>query len=429
MSIKIGRAGRDTGLELNSPTFWSVSGDDVEAAGSLTASTYAKLVVLRAQVNGLADNRDEPVVAVNWAGDPSVDGFYEVLDAQVPMPARGLAALKLDYRVKLRKVGVYPQIESRLLGALRTNSHSIVVGSTVPWWATPTDATMDHVSGTSTATRTGDGGSVKVAYTTDGTLLLDTTATWMCRASDFYDLAARIEVSPDSGTTWCAVTGRQFDAIEPASATAWRITNGLVRVTYGGAGGLFTVQHYTGGSWITAKTYRIFDTTGAAVTAAISGTPQTVTALRNSPECVSIRIGWEYDAGYPAPIYLDLTLRRGALWVDGALVITEEFVDLLDDIGPRYLGIGRNTAEAAATHTSGLHANAADAAGGKYVMSTPVAKGNDTTQGAFWPTTNAPVFPFMIGYEPPSAAGPDTFTNQVYAYFAATTESQRLVRR
>lgn len=424
MTIAIGRAGRDTGLTLNSPTYWSVSGDEVDLVGALTASSLAKLVILRAQVNGLADNRDEPVVAVNWAGDVTVDGFYEVLDAQVPMPARGLAALKLDYRLRLRNLGAYPQIESRLLGALRTNSHSIVVGSTVPWWATPTDATMDHVSGTSTATRTGDGGSIKVAYTTNGTLLYDATPTWQCDASDYYDGAAKVEVT--DGSSWYTWVGRN---IPGATLLAWRINNGLVRVTYGGGAGLFTVQHYAGGSWITAKTYRIFDTTGAVAGVAISGTPQTVTVLRNSPECVSIRIGWEFVAGYPAPIYLDLTLRRGSLWVDGALVITDGFVGLLNSIGPVHLGIGRDTAEAAATHTSGLHANAADAAGGKYVMSTPVAKGNDTTQGAFWPTTNAPVFPFMIGYEPASAAGPDTITNQVYAYFAATTESQRLVRR
>lgn len=429
-SWTLGRVGLDVvANSVDAPASWEVSGDDIRFSGVLRASSVSDARFLRIQLNGLLDNPDEPWVPFTWTEDPYAwDTLVRVNSVKVGTVPLSLTTGWFPFEVSMSRLpgtAHAPLVESRLLGALRVNSHSIAVGSTVPWWATPTDATMGHVSGTSTATRTGDGGSVKVAYTTDGALLYNAQPTMQLAPGDWYDMAAKIELTADDGTTYRAVTGRQIVNLP----TAWRISNDLVRVTYGGAGGLFTVQHYTGGSWITAKTYRIFDTTGAAVTAAISGTPQTVTALRNSPECVSIRIGWEYAAGYPAPIYLDLTLRRGALWVDGALVITEEFVDLLDNIGPRYLGIGRNTAEAAATHTSGLHANAADAAGGKYVMSTPVAKGNDTTQGAFWPTTNAPVFPFMIGYEPSGAAGPDTFTNQVYAYFAAVTERQAPVQR
>lgn len=428
MSIKIGRAGRDTGLELNSPAFWSVNGDDVDAAGALTASTYAKLVVLRDQVNGLADNRDEPVVAVNWAGDPSIDGFYEVLDAQVPMPARGLAALKLDYRVKLRKVGVYPQIESRLLGALRTNSHSIASGSTVPWWATPTDASMDYVAGATTATRTGDGTTVRVAYTTDGTLLYDATPTWQCDATDYYDGAAKVEVT--DGSSWYTWVGRN---ISGTTLLAWRITNGLVRVTYGGGNGLLSVQHYSAAAsaWLTAKTYKL--TRGSTPTTL--GAFRAITILRNAPEEVVVRLSVEQDSTtYPAQINVDLRLRRGALWVEGTVTRSARQLSSAESASTDFnLGIFRNTTEAGTSHTSGVHATSADAGtgGGKYVLTSPTATNVNTTNGGisqgYGPSPN--LFQFMIGYEPPSAAGPDTITNQVYAYFAATTETQRLVRR
>ena len=415
MSIKIGRAGRDTGLELNSPAFWSVNGDDVEAAGALTASTYTKLAVLRAQVNGLADNRDEPVVAVNWAGDPSVDGFYEVLDASVPMPARGLAALKLDWRVKLRRVAVYPDISSVISGsAVRANSHSIVKANTVPWWATPLDATMDHVTGATAATRVTETGSVKVQYTTNGTLLYNVVRRWACTASDYYDGAARVELYDGYG--WYALVGRR---IPNTVMAGWRISNGLVRVSYGGGDGLLTVEHYISGSWSVSKTYKLTYTTSKTTLGAFA----TITVKDNRPECVTVRVGFERDTTAPYQMAVDLTIRRGALWAEG--VITRD-----TETGSESIGIYRNTAEAATAHTGGVHATSADAGGGKFYLNTSFTKTNDLTQGGFYVTAGASTaVDFQVGYEPGSAAGPDTYANATLSYFAPTDETVGFARR
>jgi hypothetical protein len=183
MTIAIGRAGWDTSLTLNSPRTWSSNGPEVDLAGTLTASTLGRLIVARAQLNGLIDNPDEPVVPVVWSADTSVTGFYEVLDGGVAMPPRGLAALKLDYRLRLRKVSTYPDINSRMLGdAVRTNAHSIAKGSTVPFWAVPDDATMDYIPNATAATRAAESGTVKVWYRTDGTVLYNRTNRWQCGA-------------------------------------------------------------------------------------------------------------------------------------------------------------------------------------------------------------------------------------------------------
>lgn len=431
----LGRVGLDVvANSVDAPATWELSGDDFQFSGVLRASTVVDAKFLRSQLNGLVDNPDEPFVPFTWSEDAAVwDMFVRVNSVKVSTVPMSLTAGWFPFSVSMTRLADAahaPLVESRLCGALRANAHGIVVGSTVPWWATPSAATMDFLglgaggSAATLTTRTADTGTMSVQYTTTGVLFLDDAFSFQCSPGDWYDGSAKVELTADSGTTWRAQPGRQI----PNLPTAWRINNGLVRVSYGAGAGLFTVQHYVGGSWITAKTYRIFATAGATVGSAVGGTPNTVTVLRNSPECVSIRIGWEYSTTYPAPIYLDLTLRRGAMWVDGALVITEGFVDLLDSIS-RYVGVGRDTAEAATTHTSGLHATAADAAGGKYTMSTSVAKGNDTTQGAFWATTNAPVFPFMIGYEPAAAATIDNFTNQTYAWFANVSERQYLVQR
>lgn len=415
MSIYLGRAGRDSGLALNSPTFWSMSGDEVDTAGALTASSFAKLLILRAQVNGLADNPDEPVIAVNWAGDPSIDGYYEVLDASVPMPARGLAALKLDYRVRLRRIASHPDINSIISGnAVRANSHTIVKANTAPWWATPADATMDHVTGATAATRTADSGSVKVQYTTDGTLLYNVVRRWACIASDYYDGASRVEVT--DGINWYATVGRGLPNVP---MDGWRITNGLVRVTYGGGDGLLTVEHYVSGAWSVAKTYKLTYTSSKTTLGAFT----TITVKDNRPECVTIRLGLERDTTAPYQMTVDITIRRGALWAE--VVVTRD-----PETGTEAIGIYRNTAEAATAHTSGVHATAADAQGGKYVLTTSFTKTNDLTQGGFYVSAGATTaIDFMVGYEPGSAAGPDTFTNQVYSYLAPTDELVGFSRR
>ena len=419
MSIYLGRAGRDSGLPLNSPTFWSVNGDRVEAAGALTATSATLLKILRAQVNGLADNPDEPVIAVNWAGDSTVDGYYEVLDAAVPMPARGLAALKLDWRVRLRRIAVYPDLNSLMVGnAVRANAHSIAKGSTVPWWAVPDDATMDYIPSASSATRSAESGTVKVWYRTDGTILYNRTNRWQCNASDFYDGACKVELY--DGTSFYTLVGQRLPNTSPLAG--WRITNGLVRVSYGSGDGLLKVEHYISGAWSVSKTYKLTVTT----TPTTIGTFRTVTVKRNSPEVVTIRLGLDQENGaVPAAVTVDLTLRRGALWVEGVMSRTAEIVSYLAN----QMGVYRNSAEAATAITSGIRATSADAQGGKYWISTSLAKTNDLTQGGFYVSSAVNDFDFAIGYEPPSASGPDTFTNQVYSYFGPLDETVVVARR
>lgn len=419
MSIYLGRAGRDTGLPLNSPAYWNVNGDQVEAGGALTATTATLLKILRAQVNGLADNPDEPVIAVNWAGDSTVDGYYEVLDASVPMPPRGLAALKLDYRVRLRRIAVYPDINSLMVGnAVRTNAHSIVKANTTPWWAVPDDATMDYIPDASSATRVTDSGTVKVWYNTSGSVLFNRTNRWTCNASDFYDGACRVELY--DGTTFYTLVGQRLPNTNPL--VGWRITNGLCRVSYGGGDGLLKVEHYVSGVWSVSKTYKLTVTT----TPTTMGTFRTVTVKRNSPEVVTVRLGLDQENGAtPAAVTVDLTLRRGALWVEGVMSRTAEAVVYLSN----QMGIYRNSAEAATAHTAGLHATSADAQGGKYILNTSLAKTNDLTQGGFYVSSAVNDFDFQIGYEPGTPATIDDFTRQTYSYFAPLDETVIVARR
>lgn len=423
MSIAIGRAGRDTNLPLNSPAYWNVNGDTVEAGGALTATSYAKLVLLREQVNGLTDNRDEPIVAVTWPGDASRDGYYQVLDAAVPMPPRGLAALKLDWRVRLRRVAAYPDITSLLVGsAVRTNAHAIAKGSTAPWWAVPDAATMDYIPSASAATRTTDTGAVTIWYRTDGTVLYDRSCRWQCPASDYYDGACRIELWDGTAYGWYALVGRRIP--NTAATYGWRLTNGLVRVSWGSGDGLLLVEHYVAGAWSVAKTYKLTVTT----TPTTIGAFRTVTVKRNSPAFAHIRLGLDQSNGaVPAAVTVDLMLRRGALWVEGVMARTPEMVAY----AANEMGVYRNSAEAATAHTGGIHATTADATGGlgKYLLNTSLAKTNDLTQGGFYAGTGVDQLDFQIGYEPPTPATINDFTRQTYSYFGPVDEVVGFARR
>ena len=132
--------------------------------------------------------------------------------------------------------------------AVRTNAHSIAKGTTVPWWAVPDDATMDYVP-----PRVGHPGGrdrhLKVWYRADGTILYNRTSRWQCAAPDFYDGACRVEVT--DGTSWYALVGQRL--LNTSATYGWRITNGLVRVSYGGGDGLLTVEHYISGAWSVSR--------------------------------------------------------------------------------------------------------------------------------------------------------------------------------
>ena len=171
-----------------------------------------------------------------------------------------------------------------------------------------------------------------------------------------------------------------------------------------------------------SKTYKLTVTT----TPSTIGAFRTLTVKRNSPEAVTVRLGLDQENGAtPAAVTIDLTLRRGALWVEGVMSRTAEAVVYLAN----QMGIYRNSAEAATAHTGGVHATSADAQGGKYLLNTALSKTNDLTQGGFYVSSAVNDFDFQIGYEPGTPATIDDFTRQTYSYLGPTDETVVVARR
>lgn len=431
----LGRLGVDIVMDsANGPDRWEISGDRVRFQADIRATNLTDAKFARFQAIGLVDNPDEPYVPFTWSEDPvEWDGFYRVVRADVSTVPVSLSANWFPAEFEIERLpdnANAPLIESRLLGTCRTNSHGITNGVAVSWWATPGDAYQDRVAGTTTQSRTGAEGTVRVQYTNNctATNLTDNSPTLFCAPGDWYDASAKFQLSGDGGTTYRTIPGRQTLNLP----TAWRLDNSLVRVTYGSGDGLISVQHYATNGWATAKTYQLSIGGAGGSTVAAVGAFRALAVLKNSPEEVRIRLTVEHSSSVEAAINVDLGLRRGSLWVDGVLTRSSNALSTTESAAVGYeLGVWRRTAEAGTTHTSGVHATSSDGYG-KYVLSgTRVAATSTTTGGIYGFTggTFANAFPFMIGYEPVNGTTNDLFTNQVYGWFGDVHEVMRPVQR
>ena len=427
-NFTLGRLGLDVVMDTaNGPDRWEIDGNRVRFRADIRATNLTDAKFARFQAIGLHpdNNPDEAFVPFTWTEDAVAwDGFYRVESVRVGTVSASLTAnwFPAEFEiVRLPDNSNAPLAESRLLGGCRTNSHNITNGVALSWWATPGDAYQDRVAGTTTQNRTGSGGSIRVQYTNCvGTALTDNAPTFYCAPGDWYDSAAKIQMTGDGGPTYRTITGRQLLNLP----TYWRLDNGLVRVTPGGPDGTLAVSHYDGAAWLTSKVYQL-KIGGVAVTAF-----RAVTILRNAAEEVRVRLTLEHSAAVEAAINVDVGLRRGALWVDGVMSRSAEALSSTESAAVGYnLGVGCYTNEAGTAHTSGVHATASDGAG-KYILSGTRVSSVTTNGGSIDAATiGVDVFPFMLGYELDGATTNDLFTNQVYGWFGAVEETMRVVQR
>lgn len=415
----LGRVGLDVVADsADAPATWTVSGDEVEFSGVLRASNASDARFLRLQLNGLVDNVDEPVVPFYWSEDASEwDGYYRVADASVGTVPLSLTAHWFPFTVKMVRVAdgfQAPMIESRLLGALRVNAHSITTANTIAWWSPgasvyavgrTVDGNLDVLTGAE--------GDVFV-YRDSSETAFDVSDTWYVAPTDYYDGSVRVELTGDAGTTYRAVIGRQIINLPQY----WRLSNSLMRITSGATANEaeFSVSWYDGTQWETAKTFRL--QTGPSGFADLDVPPVRVTILRNSPECCAIRV--HYGKNDASPVYaVDYTLRRGSRYL-------EVFWPGMGTDDP---GLALTSAEALTAITGGARATNNDAGGNKLVLAGTTAVTLDTTNGKIR-CDNADPAVFMIGCAIGGTVGSGYGETQgiVYQWMAAVNEKQGLVQ-
>lgn len=424
--FEIGRLFSDYDVDILSASF---VGSRLSVTGDVVLSGAAKVdqgKAIREQIIAMRDNGDEPFVAVQWSQDSTVNGFYRVVGLTCGASQMTLVEGYLSWAAELERVtaGQSPPLESVASWQLRTNNRSVTSGSftgiNVWQWGAPGAAfDLGPTSGTVSGQLVGLSGPLTLAtgfgsaYIVAGVAVpANGTMGWSVDPASYYDAACT--VTTDYGTaTDQLVFGRRAD-----STTNWMVSNGMVRFFVEPTNETLTVEHWKSGAWRQANStnYR-FQWGGTTIDY------QTMTVLRNSPECVVVRLGCRI-ASTLMRVYVDLMLLRGSSMVYGYLSVPSGIT------GWSYggtLGIQTTASVASTAVTGGFRATTADANSLQYVLVTGAPACTDTLATGRT-VTSAAATSLSFGISVVGAWAPDA-SSAALEFFAQRSEVTRVVAR
>lgn len=424
-TLQIGRVTELTGDSRLYAERWDADGETVQFTGFIAAALYtgfedtpniAEAKIIRAQLLGHVGE----VIAVVSSMDPTINGYYRLTSAQIPMIDGSLLHGVFPVQLQLERVRNFasPLWESLLVGNTRDNGAAIVGA---PFFAFPDGAPANprSVEGMVAAYNrsvqgpTGAAGNMRVQFWDVGDLPV--TPQWRMPPSDYYWGAATIEQS--DGTNYHPVTGLQA----ARTPTLFRLQNGLVRcvIATDEGEGVVQVSHWDGAQWDAAKQFR-FEASAAYVVGVFTD----LAIIRNEPEEVIVRLSTiGSDEGLTT---IDLALRRGDRWVRGYLdAETARQWLVIRDASP---------AEGADAITGGVRATSNDASGNRYVLASALGTLQNTSEGGVALPSTGTALDFGIGSEigGTGASGSDAATGTrglIEQYFAAVREQQQLAGR
>ena len=389
-------------------------GDVVSFSSVVNASSVDEMKARVQQLRGLMDNDDETVFPFTWSEDSSFDGFYTDFQVEVADYATMLTNGACPFSLTMRRVGGFtaPQFECIATTVVATNAHGLPTSTPAGIVALPYTNLQEASIPTSFAggssnsflsgtTRTTADGLVRYCAPTDQTPF---RYMWATSPAYYYEGSARFEQS--FGGTYYEMNGQQ---VRPVSS-AWRISNGLMRVTISGT--TISVAHYDGSTWDTAKLWTIG---GVAPTAPLLASVTSARVIRNTPEEVIVRVVPKMEATASSTV-VDISLRRGCRWA--AFSLTSNYTT------DWYINTSPN--EAGTALTGGFRATATDAAGNRYVVGGLAAQTNTLANGRLKLTTAAQTFNFVIGSEVGADGSGQTVLNQ---YAQTVIENHRVVVR
>ncbi|MFE1849849.1 hypothetical protein [Streptomyces sp. NPDC059489] len=309
---------------------------------SMPPLTRAQLVGVHDNINALEAQSPVPVT---FTDKPERNGYYQVSSSASTLNEYRNDMLTADWTIALDRLGSVGEVDlqSRLTGVVRINDF----GLTGERWHAPPIGHFGYYTGPSnptTMTRTGADGAMTV-YRSVPTGVVPR---WGCDPTNY--LKGRVRVL-DTTTPAAPIELEGTERAVPA--TAWSLSNGLVNITPSASASL-DVQAYTGGAWH-SKLWNV----------SVAGSASSITSwdsaslLRNDPEHTILRLTKSLNPGRAT---LDLSLRRGARFVEG------------------YLQTGASNTLAA--YRSTLEANTSFAASGYVVAAGDDADGNQFTVGS-----------------------------------------------
>lgn len=430
MSITIGRT---TLEDAETVTF---NGDRVELTVDPEVFTPYEALAIRQQIAGLRANLDERVIPVTWTEDPQLDGFYRLVDAPVTStPMILTTGLLQPFKVSLERVPSYanPWFEVTTQSLVRTNPHGITAPSTIIGYGPAVDVQSEELadlypdlSSASTLTRKLSNGYDIRAYRLAAPTPLSSFR-FAGRAAVYYMGAATLEIQYPGSSTWFPVAGKQvYDigatATYGAPISAWRISNGIVRLTsvtaYNGAG-KFEVWDNGSAAWESVDIWFHNGTSnyGGPGNLAVRSQVRCPVVIRNSPEEVVIKV-------QTARIAETWTIQRGA-----HLVVCHAY----DPRGTDQYGIGFSQASGVAgtSITGGIRETSNNASGNRMVFACDKVMTKNTSNTYLYPSSTTSSVSLMVGVElGGSGAGVgDTAADLVDQFIGAVSWRQRVVQQ
>ena len=310
MSLTIGRIGLDISFDPSNIQIGGGGGDrTITIMGELAADTADEAKTLRNELWRMTENEDL-VVPVTVLVDPSLDGYYQLLDANVSIQSISLGGW-YPFVCQLERFGSGGRmaIESRIVGGTRANDHRVTLAESEPVHATPDSAIgyQGYSTLLDSVVRNADNGAggfnpMRVHRNIDVTV----SPVWQIAPADFYQGAAYVRV----GMTLREMAGLDSEDLP----TNWEISNGLIRVTPNDTKGRLDIEVYDGAStWESLTTFLCWRNA-----AEVSGW-NSFTIIRNDPAAVTIRLT-ERITGSGDWCALDITIRRGSFYAECRLV-------------------------------------------------------------------------------------------------------------
>lgn len=398
-TLQVGRINlRETytlGYQVNATTGdQSVSLEGMESSPPFTETQ----IIARSEDMVAMLDRAMPIV---FGTKQTQTGFYTVSDVGANV-TDWPEAKWFTWTLTLRRIGAENAVdmESRLGAVVRVNDFS----NTGERWHAPAIGAYGYFTGTTQPSST----VARVMADGEGTLTVfrdipaGVNPTWGITAPNY--LLGRSRVLVDgverSGAGVRVVTG------------TWVLTNGLIRVTPLAASAMLKVEYWDGAAW---SGYDFDLTVGSDLAPPFTA----MTILRNDLECVVIRL--MKNKSPSGRILVDLTLRRGARFVEG----------FLQTDASATLGVKTDTAVAGTNSTTGwVRETANDGNGNRLVVgSSKSFTANITNTGLS--KASVVELPFYIGGEidGSSAGAGDTASNLYDQFIGSLSEQVLAVKR
>lgn len=338
---------------------------------------------------------------VTFSSKATQNGLYEVQDVGAVITGWPEAKF-FNWTLRLNRIGAENavDIESRLGSVVRQNDFAL----TGERWHAPAVGAYGYFTGTAQPS-----GSI-------GRVLADAEGT----VTVFRDIPAGVSpvwgiAAPNYllGRSRVLVDGVERSGIGVRVATTdWTLTNGLIRVTPNAAGSMLQIEGWDGAAWSTQD----LDIT---VGTDLAPPWDAMTILRNDLECVVLRL---IKSKSPSGrILVDLTLRRGAAFVEG-FIQTDASATLAVKTDPA-LTTTDNDATGYIIETSN------DANGNQFTSGSPITFTGSTT-GSISVAASIE-FPWYAGYviDGTSGVSGNTAIHMRDQYIGALTEQALAVKR